>query len=168
MKSGTETLTTSLYDTSFFEASGEIIYALAKRNKAPLSLAVIDIDNLSLINETYGEKFGDALIRKNADIIKNNCRKSDLTGYMGGGKFALLLYNISAINADIMLNNLRQKLDRGLNSDPEDKLLKKSVSIGATILYTFAANEQMKELFDNAYFAVNRAKLDGKNRVVIH
>ena len=168
MRFDTNILTSTVHDASFFEASGEIIYALAKRNKAPLSLAIVDIDNLSLINETYGKKYGDTLIKKSADIIKNSCRKSDLAGYMGEGKFALLLYNISAINADIMLNSLRQKLDRGLNSNPEDKLLKKSVSIGATILYTFATNEQLKELFNNAYIALNRAKLNGKNRVVIH
>ena len=168
MKVDTYILSSAVHDASFFEESGEIIFALAKRNKSPLSLAVVDIDNLSLINETYEKKYGDELIKKCADIIINSCRKSDLVGYMGEGKFALLLYNISGINANIMLNGLRQKLYQGLNSDPEDKLLKKSVSIGATILYTFETNEQLKELFTNAHIALNRAKLNGKNKVIIH
>jgi len=168
MKTQSYSFPSAIHTEPFFEESGTLLHELAKRNQVPLSLALIDIDNLGHINETYGMDYGDKLIEKTAEAISINCRKSDLVGYLGEGKFALILYNITGINADLMLNTLRQKLDHSLNSDDEDSSEnKKSVSIGATMIYTHSDTETLDTLYDKAFLATNRAKSSGKDRVVI-
>jgi len=167
MKTEIPSFPSVVHTESFFEESGTLLHELAKRNQVPLSLAVIDIDDLGVINEIHGKTYGDTVIQKTAEAISKNCRKSDLVGYLGEGKFALLLYNISGINADIMLNTLRQKLDYSLNSDKKEFPDKKSVSIGATMLYSHSNKEKFDQLYDKAFIATNRAKASGKDRVVI-
>jgi len=58
--------------------------ARSKRYGDPLSVIFIDIDNFKHINDTFGHRKGDEVLRKVADLIRREIRKTDSVGRFGG------------------------------------------------------------------------------------
>lgn len=58
---------------------------------APLSVAVVDIDEFKRVNDKYGHLVGDELLQKFAAELTSASRKTDLTGRWGGDEFILVL-----------------------------------------------------------------------------
>lgn len=77
------------HDSSLSELETELSFA--KQNDYPVSLIFADIDNLKLINDTYGHLAGDDAIRLIADVIKNSVRAEDKVGRFGGDEFIIIL-----------------------------------------------------------------------------
>jgi len=81
---------TGLYNRRYFE---EEIKRLDTEKYFPLSIIMCDFDGLKLINDSFGHDFGDLLLKKAAEIIKNTCREDDIISRIGGDEFAVLLAN---------------------------------------------------------------------------
>ena len=63
---------------------------IAIRSKSAISLAVIDIDNFKIVNDTLGHVEGDLLIKKIGHILKEEVKRTtDLSGRFGGDEFML-------------------------------------------------------------------------------
>jgi diguanylate cyclase (GGDEF)-like protein len=67
---------TGTYNQDFFFESAEQIVQLAIRNKVPLSICVIEIDDFALLKEKYGDMVSRRLVKRIADTIVYKCRKS--------------------------------------------------------------------------------------------
>ncbi len=68
---------TGLYNGRFFDAVLGIEIEKAKRGQK-LSLIILDMDNLKGINDKYGHKKGDYVLKRLSDVIRINIRKSDI------------------------------------------------------------------------------------------
>lgn len=68
----------------------DALVALAARNDELVFVAVIDIDGLKAVNDTYGHIEGDAVIRAVAEGLRASTRGSDLIGRWGGDEFIVL------------------------------------------------------------------------------
>ena len=80
----------------------------ASRNKAPLSLLLLDIDDFKAYNDTYGHARGDDCLRTVAQEIKNFLRRpSDLVARYGGEEFAVVLPDTPPEAADMMAEKIR-------------------------------------------------------------
>ncbi len=156
-----------IHDQSFFFESGMIILQLAKRNNVPLSMAMVDIDDLGKLNEKYSYEIANKIIRSVAQTLKKKCRKSDLVGYLGDGRFGLLLYNISGINTNITLDTVRKKIEFN-KYRIKDKTFNITASIGATVIHAKMNEDTLEDIYDKAYLATNAAKEKGKNCVVVY
>jgi len=71
---------------------------LARRHKHTLSLALLDLDGLKQVNDTYGHAAGDAMIRAAADVLSAELRRGDVVGRLdavpgrlGGDEFGAIL-----------------------------------------------------------------------------
>ncbi len=63
----------------------------SKRNKTALSICYIDVNNLKKINDTYGHREGDEVLRAVARIFKDEVRESDSICRLGGDEFLIIL-----------------------------------------------------------------------------
>lgn len=63
----------------------------ARRYGRPLSLIMVDIDDLKPINDTYGHPAGDSVLKQVADAIQTHTRRVDLAARIGGDEFLVLL-----------------------------------------------------------------------------
>ena len=95
----------------FFDAS-ENIFKLSMRENIDISLLMMDIDFFKKINDTYGHQFGDVVLVKTAENIKNMTRASDIFCRVGGEEFALLLYNASRENGLKIAGNICEMIDK--------------------------------------------------------
>ena len=63
----------------------------AYRNKKPLAVCMMDLDNFKPINDTYGHAAGDRVLQVLAKRLRESLRKTDFVGRLGGDEFVLLI-----------------------------------------------------------------------------
>ena len=93
---------------SFFESCSPMI-SYNRREKKQLATLMIDIDKFKLINDTYGHKTGDNIIKLMAKSTEAILRKSDVFGRLGGEEFAAVLPSTSLRGALIVAENIRKR-----------------------------------------------------------
>ncbi|MGM0419702.1 MAG: HD domain-containing phosphohydrolase [Bacillota bacterium] len=81
---------TGLYNRMFVE---EELKRLDSNRKLPISIIAGDVNSLKLVNDAFGHKTGDNLLKKVAKILQNSCRKEDIIGRFGGDEFTIILPN---------------------------------------------------------------------------
>ncbi|MCX6783803.1 MAG: GGDEF domain-containing protein [candidate division WWE3 bacterium] len=81
-------------------AEQQLKYAI--RAKENLELFFVDLDNLKLINDTFGHRIGDEAIQAAAAVLKKTFRGSDIVARLGGDEFAILTLGKSSGTAVIL------------------------------------------------------------------
>jgi diguanylate cyclase (GGDEF)-like protein len=71
-----------------------------------ISVAIMDLDNLKLVNDTYGHLAGDDMLRAMADGLRDLCRRSDFVARYGGDEFAFILADTDRAGAERAVSNL--------------------------------------------------------------
>lgn len=79
---------TGLYNRRFFEVELE---RLDSKRQLPISIIMADLNGLKIINDSYGHKKGDQMLKKAAEILKSSLRKEDILARQGGDEFIILL-----------------------------------------------------------------------------
>lgn len=97
---------TGILNRQYFEQLGNIEFSKAKRFHTDLSLAMIDIDDFKVINDTYGHIAGDAVLKQVAKVMLQGIREFDLLARFGGDEFILLMSHTGLSAADILINRL--------------------------------------------------------------
>jgi diguanylate cyclase (GGDEF)-like protein len=138
----------------------------AAKAKMPLSLLVVDVDNLKKLNDAGGHGAGDTALAIVGDVLNDTCRSRDVAARFGGDEFALLLPRTRASEARILAERIRAELSvrRRSHGAPLDKLL--TVSIGICDL-AMIEEPRPHLLFDAADRALYAAKQAGRDRVEV-
>jgi diguanylate cyclase (GGDEF)-like protein len=84
--------------------------ARAERFGDPLSLAMIDLDDLKVINDEHGHKAGDEALRTVGATLKSTVRSLDLAARIGGDEFALVMPQTDSHGARDVVARLQQHL----------------------------------------------------------
>lgn len=66
---------------------------LARRQRLPLCLAVIDLDHFKGINDRFGHAAGDSVLRRVAHLLQQGLRAEDVVARWGGEEFVVGMYN---------------------------------------------------------------------------
>jgi diguanylate cyclase (GGDEF)-like protein len=135
---------------------------LFKRDKTPRSVIFFDLDNFKQINDTHGHLVGDEVLKRIADILRDQIRDSDSISRWGGEEFLILL-NDANLNHSI---EVAQKLRASFENDIVlHDLVKGGVtsSFGVT---TFKDNDNVDKIVSRADEALYKAKHSGKNCVI--
>lgn len=90
---------TGLANRRFLEEEAERILALADRQKEPVSVLYLDLNNFKKINDTFGHRMGDLVLIEIAKRLKKCTRKSDFVARIGGDEFVFLLPRTSRLCA---------------------------------------------------------------------
>ncbi len=119
---------TGLYNRNYFD--NEMI-SLSNRAKEylPFSVISIDIDGLKIINDTFGHKMGDNLLKSAGDIVMK-ARDGDSTSIVarvGGDEFCMLMLNTSNLVAQNMRDSIYKFIDEYNNQKPAIPM---SMSVG--------------------------------------
>lgn len=150
---------------SFFESCGPMI-SYNRREKKQLAVLMIDIDKFKLINDTFGHKSGDNVIKLMAKSTEAILRKSDVFGRLGGEEFAAVLPSTSLRGALIVAENIRKEIEHLDYKTSSKKLIKFTVSIGVSMLSS--ADNDLNTVLHKADLALYEAKKLGRNRVEVY
>lgn len=87
-----------------------------RRYPHPISVVFIDVDNFKLVNDLFGHKMGDEVLRCIAGELKSQLRSTDCVARLGGDEFALLLPSAQQADAEVAVskvhNHLRAEMRR--------------------------------------------------------
>jgi len=141
----------------------------AKRHQLTHTFMFIDLDHFKSINDTYGHHIGDLLIKYTADILKKNVRNEDFVARISGDEFAVLLLNLNRNSAQEIAIHISQKILNELSKELilEDNKIQISSSIGIKI-FPLDIDETSEKIIKDADSAMYEAKIQGKNRFIIH
>ncbi len=136
--------------------------ARADRRKAPLSVALLDLDNFKDLNDTLGHYAGDQALIHLVRIVKDTLRPTDVIARFGGEEFLILLPDTKLDDAQQTLMRVQRALTRHFFMYKNEQ-----------VLITFSAGVAMRESGESQESVTNRAdkamyqaKLAGKNRVL--
>jgi diguanylate cyclase (GGDEF)-like protein/PAS domain S-box-containing protein len=152
---------TGLYNIRHFYAELDKEIARAERYSSSFSIALFDVDDFKVVNDTFGHQAGDEVLRDVAAMILHVSRKTDVVARYGGEEFITLLPNTPKKEAFHHACRIRDavELKRYLGS--------KSVSLtisGGVASYPVDANVA-KNLLSAADVALYSAKAAGKKSV---
>ncbi len=102
---------TGLYNRRFFAEVAEKEIEKARRYQRPLTFAFLDIDELKKINDTLGHQAGDKVLKKVAQTILANCRKTDIPVRWGGDEFLLLLPETNKHKAQNLIQRVTKQTE---------------------------------------------------------
>jgi diguanylate cyclase (GGDEF)-like protein/PAS domain S-box-containing protein len=142
---------TGVYNRAYFE---EELQRLENRRCGSVAIAVIDVDGLKRINDTWGHSQGDKLLVKAAQFLRCAVRNEDVVARIGGDEFAIVLKNSEEGAVTLIFERLRQALEQ--EKLKTEDLAPLSLSFG----YAFATGPEISavELFKTADNRMYQAK----------
>ncbi|MCX7628602.1 MAG: sensor domain-containing diguanylate cyclase [Methylophilaceae bacterium] len=135
----------------------------ATRYGSPLSVLMMDVDHFKRINDTYGHKAGDLVLKQLVVTCRQSLREVDILGRLGGEEFAILLPETMLDESLEVANRVRQAIEVSLVSIDNGVVIHYTVSIGVTSLKH--GNEAVDTLLHEADQALYQAKNKGRNQV---
>ncbi len=126
--------------------------ARAQRSESDLCLALIDIDNFKLYNDTFGHLAGDTVLRDCAAAWDSSLRGEDTILRFGGEEFLVVLPDCGIEDATVIVERLRAATPDG-----------QTCSAG---LARWKPGESVDDLVARADAALYRAKEAGRDRLV--
>lgn len=132
---------TGLYNRTYFE---EEIKRIDTKRNIPISIIMADLNNLKLVNDSYGHQKGDQLLKFAADIIKDACREDDIVARWGGDEFIIVLPQTEESEA-------KKVIDRIVSTEnSKDSILKEYFSISFGTAAKTDRNEDISHIIEAA------------------
>lgn len=135
-----------------------------RRERRPLTIAMVDIDRFKGVNDAHGHAAGDAVLRDAATVIRSQLREYDFIGRYGGEEFILLLPGCDAGQGYRIAERVRTIMAASPVRYGE-LVIPVTVSVG--IASTHVPGVSPTELIEAADAALYVAKGNGRNRVVM-
>ena len=154
---------TSAYNRRNLEVEAPRIISLCTRNKAPLSVMMIDMDHFKAINDQYGHVAGDLVLKNFAEIVRKTIRTHDYFVRYGGEEFCILLPATKEEQAKMLAERLRTQFAE-FSIQCEKGHINCTASIG--VAEAPSIRFDLPSLLSNADQALYEAKHSGRNRVV--
>ncbi len=128
---------TGLYNRHFFQTE---LQRIQNSRQFPVSIVMIDVDNLEAANDRYGRKTGDAILIKLGTVLKDTFRTEEIIARIGGDEFAILLPE----TGEAEISDIIARLNRDIEKE-QDPLLK--LSLGSA---TAKEGDSLTDLMEQA------------------
>lgn len=149
------------YNFNYYSKRIKEEVAKAKRYNEPLSILMLDIDDVRKIKEYSGTDEANIMIKLVGDNVKTLLRTSDVIIHNDLGGYIIILPQTSKKQALIVGEKLRKKVE---NLNLKNKL---TIS-GGVATFLVDTKKDATELLNVAKSALYRAKIEGKNRICIY
>lgn len=155
-------LLTGLYNRDYLFDIGEKLFASASRGDSPLTVAVIQIDNVRELTTTHGIDVSNAVLKSAALLLADEFRKNDVLARFSADKFICLATNVGSHNARMVFERVRQKVAK---THIECGSL--VVSTTATIGVSTSSNESFLDMIASAERKLDSAVQNGTNTISV-
>lgn len=155
---------TGLYSRNYMD---EVGVELSNRRKhkeqaAPLAAIFFDIDHFKRVNDEYGHKFGDLVLKKVGSILRKELRSNKFVFRYGGEEMVVLLF-ASEEDSYSIAERIRSSVHDYHFATPDQDLLQITLSAGVAI---HVEQETLSDLLLRADQCMYLAKNRGRNRTV--
>jgi diguanylate cyclase (GGDEF)-like protein len=152
----TDPLTEVANRRAFFE-QGERLLRRARQGRHLVAVLAFDLDRFKTINDRFGHRTGDFVLKTFCDVATASLRPGDLFGRIGGEEFACLLPNASHAGGMQVAERIRARF-AGLDVIVDGTTIDTTVSVGV------ASSEDQELSLPGLVAAADRALYDAKDR----
>lgn len=138
----------------------------ARRYKHPLSLLLVDVDDLARINAEHGSPMGDEVLRSVAAVLRSNLRPVDRPARYGGAELAVLLPDTFANDGVQVAERLRGLVSEAAARTKSAATTRPKVTISVGVAGIHESEKSGDELLQAATLALKEAKARGRDAVV--
>lgn len=142
-----------------FELTREL--AEAQRSGGQRAVLLMDLDGFKGVNDQYGHKVGDEVLKSVACTLLGQVRAGDFLARFGGEEFAVIVVEPKEGTLDEIGERLRKAVEESRGGEGLPTV---TVSVGGSL---YRSNEDVKHLIERVDTALYRSKNEGKNRVTI-
>jgi diguanylate cyclase (GGDEF)-like protein len=136
----------------------------AGRQLKPLSVAMMDIDHLKKVNDSFGHNAGDTVLIKVTEQAKSSIRPYDYIGRFDGEEFLIIIPGADTMDAVGICERILSRIE-SLAIHHDNHEINVTVSLGVSTLQVYG-NGNTDSLIGSADYALYRAKSTGYSRVV--
>lgn len=126
---------TGLYSRAFLDEFYQLAFEKAKRNSTKVLILLLDINKFKSINDTYGHKAGDEVLKLISARLLKICRKSEAVFRLGGDEFLIIIPDIEDIS-DVKIIKERIRKAVTIDYQHQNKKIKILSSIGSAVYPT--------------------------------
>ncbi|MEY4760592.1 MAG: hypothetical protein RLZZ200_448 [Pseudomonadota bacterium] len=126
----------------------------------PVSIAAWDIDHFKQVNDVFGHRAGDKVLRIFAETLASRVRGTDFVARYGGEEFVMILAGTSMQDAMQVVEEIRQSVS-ALGFHFRGKPVSVTASCGVS---EFRDSDEVDTAFERADAALYQAKSSGRNR----
>jgi len=139
----------------------EMAKVLSEPSGLPFSVAVLDADHFKQVNDRFSHAVGDQVLRQIADILRDNCRPTDVAARYGGEEFVLVLPGMTRDVALRVCERLRERVASfDWNGIRAGLAVTVSIGIGGAV-----CPAPLNEVIERADSCLYAAKKGGRNQV---
>ncbi len=131
----------------------------AARYDSPGAVLLIDLDNFKDVNDTFGHRAGDDVLKGVAGLLRQRLRQTDIIARVGGDEFAVLLTQTDADEVQLVADDVVKALGREMAM-----LADQSIRITASVGVAMFDGLTDVEALAYADVAMYEAKETGRNR----
>lgn len=161
---------TGIYNRRYLDRRLGEEFSRARRHRHPLSLLMLDIDHFKRINDSYGHRAGDEVLKHLGELLMKAVREMDVVARYGGEELMVIAPDAGLDAAVALAERLRQHAESHelvlTNQASGRQLIRVTISVGVASFH--AGMNSVEELVRMADEALYRAKETGRNRVVAH
>jgi two-component system cell cycle response regulator len=149
---------TGLYNLTYFETQFTQFFNMADRYGHIFSLVVIDVNKFKSINDTYGHRNGDTVLKSIAETMSAKMRKSDIIARYGGDEFAIILPHTNRANGLEIISRLSDDIHASEVALSDGVSIRVSVSYGvAEYTAEFGTKDRMFEAADKMMYEYKKS-----------
>ena len=138
----------------------------ARERETGVAFGMIDADSFKAVNDQFGHRIGDVVLRELAQQLAQSVRTMDFVARYGGEEFSVVLPGLGLVQAEQVLERLRMSIEAyGFARSELSHPVTLTVSIGVALFPS--DGDDARRLIERADAALYRAKALGKNRVVL-
>lgn len=155
---------TGAYSRRYLYLRLEEEYLKSLREDSRFAVAMFDLDDFKKVNDTYGHKEGDRVLKLFVDTINQNIRNLDILGRYGGEEFVLILPKITFEEALTVLERIKGKV-----KENSKKFLGYEITTSIGICSSrYIKNNDYKKIIAFADEALYNSKNTGKDKITVY
>ncbi len=149
----------------FMEKLAAELSRLHRAGNGRATVMMLDLDHFKTINDSFGHAVGDIVIMKFGRLLREEVRRHDAAGRLGGEEFGVILSGTGLAEARLFANRLRRRIaEQPVVAN--DHSIAFTISVGISEMT--ASDSSVEAVLARADAALYRAKRQGRDRVVEH
>jgi len=156
---------TGLYNRRFLDKRFTEEISRSLRSGFPLACLMLDIDHFKSLNDIYGHDFGDQVLKKVAESMRNGLRAYDTVARYGGEEFIIILPSTEYHDAENVAEKIRRMIQQ-LTFKSDNGTIQITISVGVFCAKGDELKQTVDEFIRKADEALYKAKGLGRNKIV--
>lgn len=127
-------------------------------------LALFDLDHFKSVNDRYGHRTGDAVLKSFSDLLLTTVRAPDTVARFGGEEFVVILNDATVQQAETICERVRTRFAALIIRSEDGREVRATVSAGIAAIVPGTSAEETIGIADRALY---QAKESGRNRLAV-